>query len=202
MLWNTLLFVITAVLAKRRRPVESDTTQWTTDDTTYDTTDSRGTIAGKNYYKLGHHVPVLADVGFYAFEFGRKSKPVRTTFHFVLQRPAYLTVTDCFCEGDSFKFVDNGAATFLTNVNCPLGPYKCRNYETDPWKCLNNGKFCTGNAYMGPGAHNVTITPTNSVTGGGTAFVRLDTLCEDPLTRQAYLCCTQGDLCIKTVYQS
>src|SRR5690606_28173040 len=99
-------------------------------------------------YQQNHHVPVLADVGFYGFDFGRKNKAVDTTFHFVLTRPAYLTLTDCFCEGDSFRFVDNGIATFATNVNCPLGPYKCKGFESDPWKCLNSGKFCTGNAYM------------------------------------------------------
>src|SRR5690606_11767 len=132
---------------------------------------------------------------------GRKNKAVDTTFHFVLTRPAYLTLTDCFCEGDSFRFVDNGIATFATNVNCPLGPYKCKGFESDPWKCLNSGKFCTGNAYMGAGAHNVTITPVNSVTGGGTAYLRLDTLCEDPVTKQLYLCCTTNDQCIKTIFQ-
>jgi hypothetical protein len=201
-----LSLLVASVLAARGRRggrrASSSSTEYTTDDTTYTSLTGASPIQKKNYFQQWHHVPVLADVGFYAFEFGKKNQPVKTTFHFILQRPAYFTVTDCFCEGDSFKFIDNQASAFTTNVNCPLGPYKCRNYESDPWKCLNNGKFCTGNAYMGVGAHNITITATNSVSGGGTAFARLDTLCEDPMTRQLYLCCTTGDQCIKTIYQS
>lgn len=198
-----LSLLVTSLLAVRgrHRGRRSSSTVYTTDDTSI-TSSSLSPVAKKNYFQQSHHVPVLADVGFYAFEFGKKNQVVKTTFHFILQRPAYFTITDCYCEGDSFKFIDNGSNAFTTNVNCPLGPYKCRSYESDPWKCLNNGKFCTGNAYMGIGAHNVTITAINSVTGGGTAFARLDTLCEDPLTRQVYLCCTTNDNCIKTVYQS
>lgn len=199
-----LSLLVASVMARRgRRRFSSSSTEYTTDDTTVDTTLPSSALAKKNYLNSGHHVPVLADVGFYAFNFGRKNKQVTTTYHFILQRPAYFTITDCFCEGDSFKYVDNGGlGIFSTNVNCPLGPYKCRTYESDPWKCLNNGKFCTGNAYMGVGAHNVTITPINSVTNGGTAFLRLDTLCEDPITKQVYLCCTTNDQCVKTVFQS
>ena len=196
---SLLVTLFAATMVSGRRGRSSSSTVYTSDDTTMLSANS---ARRKNYYPQAHHVPMLADIGFYSFEFGRKNKVVDTTFHFVLQRPAYFTVTDCYCEGDAFRFVDNGVNSFSTNVNCPLGPYKCRTFESDPWKCLNNGKFCTGNAYLGVGSHNVTITPSNSVTGGGTAFVRLDTLCEEPLTGRVYLCCTTNDNCVKTIFQS
>lgn len=206
MQYTSILTVVFALLslasARRGRRHGSSSTEYDTTDTTQLSSDSLNSQRKKNSWREAHHVPVLTDVGFYAFDFGKRNQPVRSTFHFVLTRTAYISVTDCFCEGDAFAVADNGVQIFNTMNNCPAGPFKCKNFEANPWVCLNEKRFCSGGAFMLPGAHNITITPTTSVANGGTGFLRVDTMCEDPVTRQLVYCCVQSNNCVRTIFSS
>jgi len=122
-------------------------------------------------------VEAHADMGFYAFSFGSSHTYAYQNFVMKLRKPVWLSVTDCYCPGDSFQVFDNGKPVLVTNI-CPEITPSCEIVNsTNAWSCLESPDFCHGVILLDTGHHNLTIATINSASGGGAAFLRMDTIC-------------------------
>ncbi len=130
-----------------------------------------------------------ADNGFYAFSFGGPKSYSYQSFFVKLHKTAFLSITDCYCPGDTFQVFDNGVPLLVT-MNPEDGPYACEipYYLTDAWSCFVGAYHSKGSAILNPGYHNITIATINSHLGGGTGFLRIDTSCT-PTNEQPVPCC-------------
>lgn len=132
-------------------------------------------------------VKASADMGFYAFSFGASHTFAYQNFIVKLNKPVWLSVTDCYCPGDSFQLYDNGKPILVTS-ECPEdGPASCDLvYVTDAWQCLDSPEYCHGVTLLDTGYHNITIAVINSQSGGGAAFLRMDTICPQAPNQNIY----------------
>lgn len=88
---------------------------------------------------------------------------------------AVLTVTDAFLAGDIFRIFDFGSLigqTSLVDVN-PRA-----NCGTDPEKCILDSRFSSGVFILPAGNHSITIRPSASPYGQGSAYFRVDAVPE------------------------
>lgn len=120
---------------------------------------------------------LIPDVGFYQIPFGAAYEEVPVKFVFTNKVVQVLTLVDAFWSGDQFKMTDFGYEIGSSSAACtsiagvPM-------YREDPygaWK--TSDVYCVITAILLPGTHSITITPTLSVKGAGSAFLRLDTGC-------------------------
>jgi hypothetical protein len=88
---------------------------------------------------------------------------------FLAASGATLTVTDAFFSGDRFQIFDFGASIGLTSV--PSGVADCGD---DPVVCLATSGMSNGTFALGAGTHSITIVPSLSPDGGGSAYFRVD----------------------------
>jgi hypothetical protein len=77
-----------------------------------------------------------------------------------------LTVVDAFESGDAFEVLDFGAPIGLTSV--PGGPVDCGD---DPVPCLAVPAMSRGFFPLSAGAHSLTVVPTASPGGLGSAYL-------------------------------
>lgn len=136
------------------------------------------------------NVPAHADLGFYAFSFGGSKQYSYQSFTIKLKNTAFLSVTDCYCPGDTFQVFVDGVPLIVTqnpeayaNVSC-IAPY----YIEDAWACFTGPYHSKSSSILNPGYHNITIATINSAVGGGTGFIRIDTSCT-PKNEQPIPCC-------------
>lgn len=138
------------------------------------------------------NIKIVPDAGFYPFSFQVPYDPIHQAFYFKSDKLTMVTVVDCFCEGDSFQFYDNGALIGVTSTNCPADTFnpdqECNNPLMDPYECTQSTDHCIGGAYLLPGFHNITLQTIHSPFSGGTAFIRVDTACQ---TYQGLVPCCQ-----------
>lgn len=127
-----------------------------------------------------------ADMGFYAFSFGASHTYAFQNFVMKLKKPVWLSVTDCYCPGDSFQVFDFGKPILVTTM-CPEQTPSCEMaYEDNAWTCLDDMNFCKGVVLLDTGHHNLTIASINSASNGGAAFLRLDTICPQSPNQNVY----------------
>lgn len=123
------------------------------------------------------HVEAHADMGFYAFSFGASHTYAYQDFQIKVRKPAWLSVTDCYCPGDIFQVFDNGKPVLVTS-DCPQDTPSCEfAFNDNAWGCLFDDNFCKGVILLDTGHHNLTIATINSSVGGGAAFLRIDSIC-------------------------
>jgi hypothetical protein len=79
---------------------------------------------------------------------------------------ATLIVTDAFLHGDVFDVFDGGGLIFSTS-SVPVDGTGCGD---DPVPCLNDPSASHGIFHLGPGAHSITVTPTQIYDGGAGYF--------------------------------
>lgn len=140
----------------------------------------------KNGYQ---EVDAHADAGFYAFSFGAAKTYAYQSFSFKLRNSGFLSITDCFCPGDTFQIYDNGIPLAITKAP-ENGPFPCQPpyYMESAWQCMVGEYHAKASVILNPGHHNITVAAVNSAVGGGTGFLRIDTSCTPPNT-QPYPCC-------------
>jgi PEP-CTERM motif-containing protein len=90
---------------------------------------------------------------------------------FLAASGATLTVTDAFISGDRFEIFDFGASIGLTSAPAASGGVDCGD---DPVVCLATPGISNGAFALGAGPHAITIVPTLSPDGGGSAYFRVD----------------------------
>lgn len=120
---------------------------------------------------------LIPDVGFYQVPFGAANVEAPVKFVFTNKVVQVLTLVDSFWSGDQFKMTDFGYVIGSSSDAC-LTNYNVSIYRDDPygsWK--TPGSYCVITAVLLPGTHSISITPTYSPNGGGSAFLRLDTGC-------------------------
>lgn len=128
------------------------------------------------------NMPVKIDAGWYSFAYGNTGTLAYRSFGISNSQVVQFEITSCFCPGNFFSVYDNGQPIIITSIN-PLAPPTtgCDPNTTDPNDCAaNNDAFSQGLALLLPGTHNVTIVVRESPYHGGTAFVRVDTVCTQP----------------------
>jgi hypothetical protein len=163
-----------------------------------------------------HHylkpIEVHKDKGFYPFKFGQSHTLSPNEFIFQSEKVVFVTITDCFCEGDIFRIYDNGHFVLETTDGCVLSSknagglkaqqktidpicskYECVDYESDPATCLTDGFHCHGQAILLPGYHNITIEAKQSCDETRIGYIRVDTACIDD--GQFIPCCELGVGC-------
>ncbi len=120
---------------------------------------------------------LIPDVGFYQIPFGEANVEAPVKFVFTNKVVQVLTLVDAFWSGDQFKMTDFGydigtqSDACLTVANVPI-------YREDPYGAWKTpGSFCVVTAILLPGTHSISIIPTWSPYGSGSAFLRLDTGC-------------------------
>ena len=80
-----------------------------------------------------------------------------------------ISVTDCCLNGDVFEVFDFGSSIGVTSAVAASGV--C---GVDPDVCFADPLASSGTFFVGPGDHSITITPTVSPFGDGSAWFRLD----------------------------
>lgn len=139
------------------------------------------------------NVPAHADMGFYAFSFGDSKTYAYQSFALKLKKTAFISITDCFCPGDTFQLFDNGVPLIVTQN--PQGPVpECVDpyYMENAWNCFTGPYHSKSSSILNPGHHNITIAVINSASQGGTGFIRIDTSCT-PNNEQPIPCCWIAD---------
>lgn len=171
---------------------------------------SRSRSRSQSHHEHHHHhkrevVHIKPNKGFYPFRFGNSGTPVDTVFKYHTKKVTYVTVSDCYCSGDSFQFFDEGRYLGTTaygcgaNSTCTLPP-TCRNDTSNPKRCLLDGNHCFGIAAVMPGHHSIEIETLQSCMSGGTAFIRVDSACQ--VNGSYYPCCLLEERgCNFEVYQ-
>lgn len=89
-----------------------------------------------------------------------------------LAHGAVLTITDAFQAGDRFEVFDFGVSLGLTSD--PFGSADCGD---DPVPCLSTPGISSGIFNLGPGDHQLTITPVLSL-GGGSGYLQAEAVPE------------------------
>lgn len=146
------------------------------------------------------NVHMQHDVGFYQFAFGNAETFGFARFNFELHHYSLFTLTDGFCEGDTFLIWDHGIPLFTPTSACPpVSAGTCDFYQPVPSLAIDDGQHCNGNIVLPPGAHNITIEVLNSPFTGGSAFAMLQKLCDF----QGILlpCCQLQNNCKTLVYE-
>lgn len=147
-------------------------------------------------------VAIKPDVGFYQFAFGNAVTLAFASFHYYSDNFTSIQIVDGYCPGDVFGVYDNGIHYFFTN-DCganppPLGT--CPSICTDPEQCLTLDQNCSGIGYFPPGNHNITILVLVSPFTGGSAFIRLQTMCF--LGGNFSPCCSFTNACNNGLYET
>lgn len=143
-------------------------------------------IAKGAFYNVEAH----ADMGFYAFSFGAPKSYAFQSFNIKVKKAAWLSITDCFCPGDTFQVFDNGVPLIVTQNDPRNNTKPCEGeyYSENAWTCFTDFWHAKSSAIINPGYHNITIAAINSTYGGGTGFIRIDTSCAPP-NSQPLPCC-------------
>lgn len=134
---------------------------------------------------------LIADVGFYQVPFGETNQEVPIKFVFTNKVVQVLTLVDAFWSGDQFMITDFGYEIGQASQAC-MTKASCPTYREDPYGAWKEPEmFCVIQAVLLPGCHSISITPTWSEYGSGSAFLRLDTGCSGGVNGIAP-CCELG----------
>lgn len=129
-------------------------------------------------------MPVRVDAGWYSFAYGKPGTVAYRNFMVKNGQVVQLEVVGCFCPYNYFSVFDNGQPIIVTAVNGTLTPeedYLCEPNVTDPNICAANRTiFGYGIGLLLPGTHNITVMVRDTPYLGGTAFLRVDTICTSP----------------------
>ncbi len=83
---------------------------------------------------------------------------------------ALLTVVDAFASGDRFEIFDFGVLVGFTSL-IPRGAFS--DCGDDPVNCLADAVMSKGFFVLGPGSHSLTLTPLESPSGLGSAYLHV-----------------------------
>ncbi len=91
---------------------------------------------------------------------------------FTLAQPGYLSVVDCFIDGDQFEVRDG--ATLIATTSAPLNDGQFAATPDLAW--LNHAAFSWASIPLAAGPHSINIRFIAAATGpaGGAAFMRVD----------------------------
>ncbi len=153
-------------------------------------------------------LPVRIDAGWYSFAYGRPGTLAYRTFGINNGQVVQLEVIGCFCPGNFFSVFDNGQPIIVTRAdepvkiaNTPYDAVDCDPNTTNPNECaLDRQHFGYGIALLLPGSHNISIVVSETPYLGGTAFLRVDTICttpEDVFSPKP--CCLITDTCSTSI---
>jgi hypothetical protein len=122
--------------------------------------------------------PLMVNTGWKEVLFG----PVGSTVTLDLSAPAetWLRLTDMFCAGDEFRVSDNGMSLRPT---APATASTCGAFTSSPTRAEVGDAWSSGGWLLPAGRHTITVSPSRSPFGGGSAFVRADV----PVTGTAHL---------------
>lgn len=126
-----------------------------------------------------NRINVLPDAGFYSFPYAGSNTFSPRSFYICTDKTLFLSVTNCFMQGDYFEVFDNGQPILITNEgnNFPGFPNTLIEPVNDPSTCLASLDFNHGSAVLNPGTHLLTILVGASWYSGGAGFLRVDTAC-------------------------
>jgi hypothetical protein len=113
--------------------------------------------------------PLVVNSGWQEVLFG----PVGSTVTLDLSAPTetWLRLTDMFCAGDEFRVLDNGMALQPT---APATASTCGTFTASPTRAEVGDAWSSGGWLLPPGRHVITVSPSRSPYGGGSALVRAD----------------------------
>lgn len=135
------------------------------------------------------NMPVRIDAGWYSFTYGGPGTSAYRSFMIRNSQVVELDLIGCFCPYNYFTVYDNGQPIFSTDVKLPedstFQPYPenfeeidCTPNRTDPQSCAADQEhFGFGTSLLLPGTHNITVVVRTTPWLGGTAFLRVDTIC-------------------------
>lgn len=149
---------------------------------------------------MAANMPVRIDAGWYSFAYGKPGTVAYRSFMIRNGQVVQLEVIGCFCPYNYFSVFDNGQPIIVTAVNGTLpvpDPAVCDPTASDPNLCAaDRNTFSYGLGLLLPGTHNITVVVRDTPYLGGTAFLRVDTICtsaEDAFTPKP--CCQLTGTC-------
>jgi CHRD domain len=113
--------------------------------------------------------PLMVNSGWQEVLFGA----VGSTLTLDLSAPTetWLRLTDMFCAGDEFRVLDNGMPLQPT---APATASTCGAFTSSPTRAELGDAWSSGGWLLAAGRHTITVSPSRSPFGGGSAFVRAD----------------------------
>lgn len=146
-------------------------------------------------------MPVRIDAGWYSFPYSAPGTIAYRTFGINNDQVVQLEVIGCFCPGNFFAIYDNGVPIMVTDTEPSTAEqpleYTCIPNLTNPNDCAaDRVNFAFDMGLLLPGQHNITIVVKNSPYLGGTAFLRVDTICttaDNPFSPRP--CCALTNTC-------
>lgn len=150
------------------------------------------------------NLPVSIDAGWYSFPYGSTGTIAYRSFAVSNSQVVQLELQSCFCPGNYFSVYDNGQPIIMSKVDTTNpDPLTCTPNILDPNTCAEDRiHFSYGLGLLLPGSHNITIVVRESPYRGGTAFIRVDTVCTQPDDATNPLdafslkpCCIQTNTC-------
>lgn len=126
-----------------------------------------------------NRIAVIPDAGFYSFPYAGSNTFSPRSFYICTDKTLFLSVTNCFLQGDYFEVFDNGQPILITDEgnNFPGFPQGVNSPVNDPSTCLASLDFNHGSAVLNPGTHLLTILVGASWYTGGAGFLRVDSAC-------------------------
>jgi hypothetical protein len=140
-----------------------------------------------------NRINVIPDAGFYSFSYAGSNTFSPRSFYICTDKTLFLSVTNCFLQGDYFEVFDNGQPILITDEGNNFPGFPSGNVTepvNDPSTCLASLDFNHGWAVLNPGTHLLTVLVGASWYSGGAGFLRVDTACL--IAGQMQPCC-MGD---------